>query len=262
MAPVDLPGGLIDTFGSFADAEIVSDAGDQLVIVATRTVPPELAEGIEFDLPSGRFEITLGPDDLPTALELTVEGTNAHYTESVEFSDWGADIVIGVPEGEIDETPWLDEEALAEVRGTVEAVTPTVLPDGLVLSGIDALSADDAEEYGSEPCAQLLLSYLPPITGDEDVWMSSEGYLAVALLPHACAIAFDDTPFEPGEFGELPSRQTDIYVEVLVGETVVQFDTTYRGDLAAMVASIQPFDLDAELARVAALAEDGLFFGL
>jgi hypothetical protein len=29
-----------------------------------------------------------------------------------------------------------------------------------------------------------------------------------------------------------------------------------------MVASIQPFDLDAELARVAGLAEDGLYFGL
>jgi hypothetical protein len=258
---VPLPAGLVETFGSFDDAEVVSDDGGELVISATRTVPPELAEGVEVDLPPGRFEITLGPDDLPTRLELTVEGTDAHYIETVDFADWGADISIGVHEGEIDETPWLDEEALAAVRGTVDAVAPTAVPDGLVLSAIDALSAEDAEDYGNEPCGQLLLSYLPPVTGDPDVWMDSEGYLEVALLPHACALAFDDTPFEPGEFGDLPARETDMYVEVLVGETVVQFDTTYTDDLPAIVASIQPFDLDAELARVAGLAEDGLYFG-
>ena len=35
----------------------------------------------------------------------------------------------------------------------------------------------------------------------------------------------------------------------------MQFDTTYTSELPAMVASIQPFDLDAELARLAPLAE-------
>jgi hypothetical protein len=37
-------------------------------------------------------------------------------------------------------------------------------------------------------------------------------------------------------------------VQVLVGETVVQFDTTYTGDLPAMVGSLQPFDVDAAIA--------------
>jgi hypothetical protein len=35
----------------------------------------------------------------------------------------------------------------------------------------------------------------------------------------------------------------------------VQFDTTYTSDLPAMVASIQPFDLDAELTRLGPLNE-------
>ena len=47
-----------------------------------------------------------------------------------------------------------------------------------------------------------------------------------------------------------------------MGETVVQFDTTYLDDVPTMVASIQPFDLDAEVARAGVLAEEGLYFGL
>jgi hypothetical protein len=260
LAAGDLPAGLAETFGSFEDAEVVADDGEALVIAATRTVPPELAEGVDIELPPGRFEITLGADDLPTRLALTVDGTNAHYVETVDFTDWGADIAIGVPEGEVDETPWLDEEALAEVRGTVEALAPTVVPDGLVLSSIDALPADEAEEFGNEPCGQLMLSYMPPTTDAEELddWFMAGDYLDVYLLPQSCALAFDDTPFEPGEFG-LPSREVDYFVEVLVGETVVQFDTTYLDDVPTMVTSIQPFDLDAEVARVGALAEEGLY---
>jgi hypothetical protein len=45
-------------------------------------------------------------------------------------------------------------------------------------------------------------------------------------------------------------------VQVLVGETVVEVDTSLGdAELAAALASLQPFDLDAELARVAAEAE-------
>lgn len=256
--PVPLPSGLVDTFGSFQDAEIVSDAEGELVIATTRSVPADLAEGVDVDLPPGRFEVTLGSDDLPTRLRLTVDGADAHYTESVDFSDWGADIAIEVPEGEIDETPWLDEEALADARPTVQALAPTAVPDGLVLSAIDALPADEADEYGNEPCAQLMLSYTPPPTDEAamEEWYTSPDYLDLYLLPHSCALEYDDTPFEPGEFGDLPSREDFGFVEVLVGDTVVQFDTTYTDDLPAMVASIQPFDLDAELARVAPLAEE------
>ena len=84
-----------------------------------RTVPARVAEGIDVELPARPFRDHARRRRPPDALELTVDGTDAHYTETVDFSDWGADIAIGVPEGEIDETPWLDEEALAEVRGIV-----------------------------------------------------------------------------------------------------------------------------------------------
>ena len=70
------------------------------------------------------------------------------------------------------------------------------------------------------------------------------------LLPVACALDGDDTPFEPGEFGDVPTRTDDFGVAALVGETVVQFDTSFT-DLGAMVASIQPVDLDPVVAQTA-----------
>jgi hypothetical protein len=43
---------------------------------------------------------------------------------------------------------------------------------------------------------------------------------------------------------------------VLVGDTVVQFDTSYGDDvLAALIATLAPIDLDAEVARTAVYAE-------
>ena len=261
-APVPLPNGFVDTFGSFQDAEVVSDDGDTLVISATRHVPADLAEGIDVEFPAGVFEITLGADDLPTTLTLTVDGRSAHHREDVTFTDWGADITIGVPEGDVDHTPWVDEEAVTAARGTVTPLAPTAVPDGLVLSGIDGITPDEE----SEPCTQLYLTYAPPLEDQAatDAFMESPDYLDIYLLPADCATEFDSTPFEAGEFGDLPSRVGDEfgYVEVMVGDTVVQFDTTYENDLPAMVASIAPFDLDAELARTGEIAKQQFEEGL
>src|SRR4029453_8423046 len=66
--PVPLPSGFVDAFGSFEDAEVVSDDGDTLTIRPTRHMPDDVAADLDTDLPPGVFEITLGPDDLPTRL--------------------------------------------------------------------------------------------------------------------------------------------------------------------------------------------------
>lgn len=251
---VPLPSGFVDTFGAFQDAEVVSDDGGALTIRATRQVPAEIADGIDVALPAGVFEITLGADHLPTKLTLTVDGVLAHHTEDVTFSDWGADITIGVPEGDVDETPWVDEDALAAARDTVMPLAPTVVPDGLVLSNIDGVTADEA----FEGCPELSLTYAPPVedAAASDAFMTSPDYLAITLLPADCARDYDPAPFVAGEFGDLPSRLNgDGFVEVLVGDTVVQVDTTYTDGLSAMVVSLTPFDLDAELGRTNAIGQ-------
>jgi hypothetical protein len=253
-APMPLPSGFVDAFGSFEDAEAVSDDGDTLTIRATRHVPDAVADGLDLDLPPGVFEITLGADDLPIKLTLTVDGSNAHHTEDVTFSDWGAEITIGVPEGEVDETPWVDEEAIAAVRDLVTPMAPTVLPDGLVLSYIEGYEADELDA----PCPELDLGYAPPLEDEAatEEFSTSPDYLDIYLVPADCAQQNDDTPFEPGAFGDVPSRESEYgYVEVLVGDTVVQFDTTYEDDIAAMVGSMAPIDLDAALVTTNAIGE-------
>lgn len=261
-----LPAGFVDTFGRFDDAEVVAHDGAGTTIAATRRLPDdvaaEIAAAVDVAVPEGRVEVDLGRDHLPTALRLTVEGSSVSYTETVSFADWGADLVIGVPDGEVDETPWIDEEAVAEVRGTLAALAPTELPDGLELVGIDAIAADDAAEWG-EPCGQLELWYEPPLASgpDVDAWLANADFLSVYLLPAACAAEVDPTPFESGTYGDVPSRTAFGVVEVRMGDTVVQIDTTYTADLPDIVASIEPFDLDAELARVAASAEEWWYGG-
>ena len=248
-APVVLPTGFVDAFGAFEDAEVVDDGGPGLRLRATRSAPDDLVEQLGRPLPNGEIEIVLGEDDLPTRLILTVEGDSASHRDDITFTDWGADITVAVPEGEIDETPWLDEEALAEARAGVTPVAPTVVPDGLVLTDVYPMSADDS----GEGCAEIDLTYGPE---DAAAWEAWDDYLDVYLVPADCALAYDDTPFAPGPYGDLPYRDVDDLPAVLVGDTVVQFSTSYGDDvLAALVASLAPIDLDAEVARTAAYAE-------
>jgi len=149
---------------------------------------------------------------------------------------------------------------VAEVLTTVSPLAPTAVPDGLVLSGLTAVTAEEAVEMGGESCAQLELWYEPPLDSPSyEEWLDDPDYLSVYRLPAGCALDADPMPFEPGEFGEVPTRETDVgYVEVLAGETVVRFDTTYTDELPAMVTSLQPFDVDAAIA--ASGARGGGFF--
>ena len=240
-----LPAGFVDLFGSFSDAEVVDDSGDGLTLRARR----QITEDIGFPVPPGEFEIVLDGDDRPVSLRLVVDGETARHVAHVEFASWGDDIAIAAPEGPIDETPWIDEELVAEVRTTVTPVAPTVVPDGYVITAVDAIPADEAVDS----CDQLMLDFTPPLDSAEyEAWLETPDYLTVYLMPVACALDSEDTPFEPGPFGDVPTRTNEFgAVEVLAGETVVQLDTTFTSDQAAMVASIQPVDLDAVLAQVA-----------
>jgi hypothetical protein len=255
---VPLPTGLVEAFGDLTDVEIVERDTGEVRLRGVRRVPDEIADNVDVALPDAVFEIVLDADYLPKALRLTVEGEDSTHVNEISFTDWGADITVDVPEGEIDETPWIDEEALAEVGTTLgTTVGPTVVPDELVLNELYVLP----EEESPEGCDQIGMSYGPPLD-DEDAqeeWMASPDYLDLYLIPLDCALDFDDTPFAAGDYGPALVREVDGLLEVQVDDTVVQFDTTYEDDLPAMVASLQPFDLDAEIER---LATEGISFTL
>lgn len=261
------PRALAAALGSLQDAEVVSRSGAGVTIRATRRAPAEVIEALDRPVPDGRFEVVLDADDRPVSLTLTVENESAKHTSRVDFSGWGATIIITAPaESEIDPTPWLDEEALAEARAGITPVRPTVLPEGIELQEIHPMAAAEAAEMGAvEGCAQLNLVYGPPIdpavlddpgaVAELGAW---DDYMDVYLLPASCAERADDTPFRRGDYGDAAVRNVeDGTLEVLVGDTVVQIDTSYEGEtLAALVTSIQPFDLDAEIARLSVLAQE------
>jgi hypothetical protein len=261
------PRSLAVALGTLEDAEVVSRSDAGVTIRATRRAPAEVIEAFDRPVPDGRFEVVLDAHDRPVSLTLTVENASAKHTSRVGFSDWGATVTITAPaESEIDPTPWLDEEALAEARAGITPVRPTVLPEGIELQEIYPVAAAEAAEMGAvERCAQLNLAYGPPIdpAALEDPRAVAElgtwdDYVAVYLLPASCAQRADDTPFRRGDYGDAAVRTIEHgTLEVLVGDTVVQIDTSYEGEtLAALVTSIQPFDLDAEIARLSALAQE------
>jgi hypothetical protein len=168
-------------------------------------------EALDHPIPDGRFEVVVDAEDRPVPLTLTVENESARHTSRVEFSDWDAAITIAAP-AEIDPTPWLDEEALAEARVGITPVRPTVLPDGIELQEIYPIPADEAAAM-DEDCAQLSLTYGPPFDPEAlddpesfDDAMAWDDYLDVYLRPAACAQQADDTrsppvasvPYRPG----------------------------------------------------------------
>jgi hypothetical protein len=257
---VALPTGLVAAIGDLADVEIVSFAGGEVRLRGVRHPPPYIDAGFPGAAPDGVFEIVLGDDYRPKALRLTVEGRHARHVNVISFADWGADITVDVPDGEIDETPWIDEEAVAEAAdGLGPIMWPTVVPDGLVVTDIYAYFGDESPEG----CDQIDLTYGPPPEDEAafEEWLDSDDWLDVYLMPLDCALDYDDTPFAVGDYGPALVREVDGLLEVQVDTTVVQFDTTYEDDLPAMVASLQPFDLDAEVERIAEEG-GGLFFPL
>jgi hypothetical protein len=251
--PILLPTGMVEAFGDLQEVEIVDRRGGETRLRGVRRVPDEIAEGVDVTLPDGEFELILDAGYLPRALRLTVEGESTTHVNEISFTGWGDEITVGVPEGEVDETPWIDEDGLTEALPTVgAAVAPTVVPDELVLNDLYPIPEDEA----IEGCVEIGMSYSPPlddVDAQED-WLNSSDYLDVYLLPLDCALDYDDTPFAAGDYGPALVREVDGLLEVQVGTTVVQFDTTFEDELPAMVASLQPFDLDAEIARI---AEDG-----
>ena len=55
----------------------------------------------------------------------------------------------------------------------------------------------------------------------------------------------------------MPTRDSSGLLEVLAGDTVVRIDTTDEGEtLSTLVTSVAPFDLDAEVERLSALAQE------
>jgi hypothetical protein len=234
----DDPGGFLQAIADMSDPEVVSRDGVSVTLAVELFAPGDIEEAVGAPLPPGQAALVVGLDGAPESLALSVgEGDDSVELE-IEFSDWNVPVEIDRPaDDEVDETPWFDEEEVAAVPG-IQLLRPTAIPEGWELDAVQAYSASD----NPEDCDQVELYWSPMVS--EDGGYDSDGYLDVYLLPVDCALESDRTPFEVGEFAPLASRESEYGTEVLVGETVVQIDTTLEGrELAAVIASLAPTDL-------------------
>lgn len=257
-----------------ADPEVEERLPDDGVLLRTRLAPvPALAKVSAEPIPPVDLMLELDEEDRPVVARFTAESGSASADVKVSFSDWGADLSVEPPAAEdIDQTPWIQEEALAAADPAL-IVAPATLPAGLSLSGISFVAADP----DWDTCAGLQLSYSSeeeralfsrdeePSTEELDALYAELDYLNVSTSSLSCALEVDETPFDD-ELAGLPARGDGGWWEVQVGDTVVAVDSSFDEDvIGSVVASLRPFT-PAELAAtvpdwVEELGRSGSFFG-
>ncbi len=240
------PAGYLEAITALVTPAETTRTGGTVTLTAEVTAPDDVERAWGKPLPPGKVELKVGTDGEPQSFTLRVASGVDAFDIEVRYSDWNVPQDIVRPrDDEIDRTPWIDEEALAAVPA-VQLLRPTALPAGWSLDYADVISAEDT----AEGCEQVGLAWSTAIvaTGPSDV--GAFDHVSLYLLPEACAIRHDSTPFTVGPFAPIPSREGETGTEVLIGATVVQIDSSLTGgQLADLVRSLVPTD-------VAALAEE------
>lgn len=179
-------------------------------------------------------QVELDADGAPLRVRLP-PAQRGQPAVDIAIRDHGADITVAAPPPEaIDRTPNVAEEALVAFTDT-PLVAPQPLPSGVRLVYVDVLPPDET----LEGCTQVLLGYET----------ESFDFLDLYIVPAACVLDFDAAPFDQ-TFGGFPSREAEL-LEVLVGDTVVQFDSGLPDfaleTLARTLAPIAAADLIAQV---------------
>jgi hypothetical protein len=233
--------------------ERLSDGG---IVLRTRLAPvAELAEVADVPIPPVDLMLELDEDDRPVLARFTTAAGSATADVEVRFSDWGADIVVEPPvDGDIDHTPWIQEEALSQAGQTL-MLAPSALPPGMGLTDASVWEGDP--EFGE--CPSVNLTYSPEEEAalmDPEADLSTDelsaayeelDYLYINVSSLSCQQELVDAPFDQ-QLGGLPARAEEGYWEVQVGDAVVYVDSTFGDDLIGpLVASLRPVTV-AELA--------------
>jgi len=182
-------------------------------------------------------ELVVEDDDgRPLAMRLVEEDEFASQAMAVQFVRWNGSLEIEEPErSALDPTPAFDEEGIA-AYDVAPLYQPRSIPEDWVLESATVLPAGATPEG----CEQVTLALL-----DQD---SDEfGYLDLYLLPESCAQERPEQVegFVAGEYsGWFEDDEGYVYGEIVVGDTIIQFDTDLsEEDLAAVLADLVPLDL-------------------
>ena len=189
--------------------------------------------------------LDLEADGRPVEARFRGELGSASAEVVIEFSDWGADIEVAAPvAGEIDETPWVQEEALRALDPTL-LLAPSSVPEPLTLTGVTVYEGSDE----GWDCTSLELSYddhavleQGAAAGDA---LAALPYLDLSVHPAGCWLEDDDAPFDLVAGGH-PARVTSGFWEIEVGDAIVGIDASLdEGAVHAVAATLAPISAEA-----------------
>lgn len=252
--------------------ERLSDGGVRL---RTTLAPiPELAAVADEPIPPVEVLLDLNAADEPVMAQFTAVAGGASARIEVRFSDWGAALRVDPPaEANIDRTPWITEEAIAELDAAL-LIVPSVLPDSLELTSATVYDGEEVDEPG---CDTLELGFeseasmaayaeLDDFSEVEEATEEGEDfdfdYLYVSVTARGCdsySMLADDEFDE--ELGGLRARGVDGMWDVMVGDAVVTIDATYDDEvLAALAASLAPMTPEEIAASIPEWAADSAMY--
>ena len=197
--------------------------------------------------PDGPMDLIVTEDGRLEALRVSVVAAYGLTTAMrIEFTSWNGDVEIDEPdEDDVDETPGIDEEVIADYDDTA-LYQPVALPEGWLLDTAYILGEDETTS-GCEEVNTFFADeeYLDP---QSNVF---EGYLDIYQFPVTCLNGDlgDGDPFVAGQYtGVVTELEDGSYevVRILVGETVVEVDTDLSlEDLAVILAELEPLDVES-----------------
>jgi hypothetical protein len=248
------------------DPVLEDELDDGTTVLQVRLAPlPAYERASDEPIPS--VDLTLHVDDAhrPVLARFSASAGEASADVEVAFSDWGVQLTVDPPpDADIDQTPWIQEEALAQAEPTL-LLAPVVLPTGgWVLS--DAYRLLEDPEYDSCESVELIYSSdadraffesEAEMSPDEleDHWADVD-YLSLSTSSLECMREADDTPFDQ-ELGGFPARGAEGWWEVEVGDAAVYIDTSLSAEeIAPMVASLAPVTVDELAASIPAWVQE------
>ena len=252
---------LVDEAAEPAVEEKLADGGVRLR--AELAPIPEIAETAKEPVPPVDLVLDLDEARRPAVARFDVAVEGASETVEVRFSDWGAALTVAPPaDGEIDHTPWIEEEWLATLDPAL-LLAPATLPGELELSSVYVYPSYDDESTDELDCPSVDLTFGRESDAtffeslDEDDFeddeveaaLDAQPYLDISISTADCAAEMDDTGFDE-EFAGLPARSDDDgYLELLYDGRVltISSDNLSEADLVALVGSLRPVSV-AELA--------------
>ena len=226
-----LPGWLAAAVGHRARGV---DGSGRTVVAAT--IPPRLVGGLEpeVQLIEVAVELTVGEGGAPYSVALTLFGTEAVVEAAYDISGLGADLDVVPPgPGQLDATPWFNEQDVAEFTG------PAPLGLSRVPAGWDFVGAYVTPDAEGGRCPSVSLDYT-------DLDEPAGAFLWIDVMASGCVEAPEGEEVTAGGLAGAVADEHDgsRWGVVSSAEVDVWFATDLSpADASIVLASLAPLDV-------------------